>query len=122
MTHIVWMITWRLKFLVRVEAPTFHHLSCLEKTFGHDMFLSMYLPLLHDDSYLGYSPKENLYYWEETNLLEILQSPCELLEDKQNFGGEDCNILNYPQANWNIKFFFNFLFMNKCKKEERKKS
>ena len=59
------------------------------------MFLSMYLPLLHDDNYLVYSPKANLYSWEETIPLEILKSPCNFLEDKQNFGGKDYNIPNY---------------------------
>ena len=58
------------------------------------MIPSMYLPLLHDDNYLGYSPKANLYSWKETNPLEILQSPYELLEYKKHFGGEDCNIPN----------------------------
>ena len=76
------------------ESPTIYHLSCLEKTNGLHMFLSMYLPLLHDDSYLGYSPKEKFYSWEETNPLEILKSPCDFLEDKQHFGGEDYNICN----------------------------
>ena len=29
---------------------------------------------------------------------EVLQhSPYQLLEDKKNFGGEDCNIPNYPK-------------------------
>ena len=52
----------------------------------------MYLPLLHDDSYLVHPPKTDLHSGEETTPLEIVQSPYELLEDKQHFGGEDCNI------------------------------
>ena len=61
-----------------------------EKWIGYDSF--MYLPLLHDDSYLVRPPKADLHSWEETAPLEILQSPCELLEDKKHFGGEECNI------------------------------
>jgi len=92
MAHFVWLIAWRLKFLMGVEVPNIYHLSCLEKANGQHMTLFMYLPLLHDDSYLVHPPKADLYSWEETIPLEILQSPCELLEDKQHFGGEDCNI------------------------------
>ena len=34
----------------------------------------------------------------------FLQHPLlQLLEDKQRFGGEDCNIPNFPSANWNIR-------------------
>ena len=34
----------------------------------------------------------------------FMQHPLlKLLEDNQNFGGEDCNIPNFPSANWNIR-------------------
>ena len=52
----------------------------------------MYLPLLYDEIYLVHPPKVDLNSWEETTPLEIIQSPCELLEDKKHFGGEECNI------------------------------
>ena len=71
MAQFVWMIAWRLEFLMGVEAPNIYHLSYLEKANGQNMIISMYLPLLHDDNYLVHSPKGNLYSWEETIPLEI---------------------------------------------------
>ena len=54
MAHFVWMIAWRLEFLIGVEAPNIYHLSCLKEANGYHITLSMYLPLLHDESYLVY--------------------------------------------------------------------
>ena len=48
----------------------------------------------------GNLPYENVI-WEGDG---FLQHPLlQLLEDKEHFGGEDCNIPNFPSANWNIR-------------------
>ena len=54
---------------------------------------------------------------------EMLQhSPCQLLEDKKHFGGEDYNIPNQPKL-MGIKNFVSFSrCMNKCVKEGNKNS
>ena len=71
MNHFVWMIAWRLEFLIGIEVPNIYHLSCLEEANGQHVTFSIYLPLLHDDIYLVYSPKASLYYWEEAHPLDI---------------------------------------------------
>ena len=72
MAQFVWMIAWRLEFIIGVEGPNIYHLSYLKEAIGQHITLSIYLPLFHDESYLVYPPKENLYSWEETYPLEIL--------------------------------------------------
>ena len=44
--------------------PNIYHISCLRKAFRQHIVASMGVLLLHDDSYLGWSPKANLHTWE----------------------------------------------------------
>ena len=46
-------------------APNIFQIPCLKKAFGQHVVDSMAILLLHDDSYLGWSPKANLNTWEE---------------------------------------------------------
>ena len=77
--------------------------------------VSTYLPFSHDESHLVYPPKANLHIWEEPLgdriVVEYLKQWWRLFdeeatrgggenftqllylrEDKQHFGGEECNI------------------------------
>ena len=51
---------------------------------------------------------------------ELQHSPYYLLEDKQHFGGEDCNIPNYPKPMGIFNFVSFFYCMNKCVEEDNK--
>ena len=94
MAHFVWMIAWILKFLIGDEAPNIYHLSCIEETNGQHITFSTYLPLLHNESYLVYLPKANLYTWEETYPLEALQYPCSCLRTSDILEGRTVISLN----------------------------
>ena len=94
MEHFVWMIEWRLDFFSGDEAPHIYHIACLEEANGKNITISIYLPLLHDGRYLVYSPKENLYSWEETYPLKIFQCPCSLLRTNKILEGRTVIFLN----------------------------
>ena len=81
-----------------IGAPNIYHPSCLEETNGQHINFSIYLPLLRDESYLVYLPKANLYTWEETYPLEVLQHPYSCLRTRNILEGRTVifqNLLEY---------------------------
>ena len=63
-THLVWMIAWEWEIHMGMVDPNLYQTSCLNKAFRQPIVASMYFLLLHDDSYLGCSPKASLHTWE----------------------------------------------------------
>ena len=64
-THFVWMIAWGWRLHMGMIFPNIFQIPCLKKASRHHIVASMViLLLLHDDSYLGWSPKTNLHIWE----------------------------------------------------------
>ena len=62
--HFVWMIAWGWEIHMGMIDPNTYQISCLKKTSRPHIVTSMGILLLHDDSYLGWSPKANLHTWE----------------------------------------------------------
>ena len=46
-------------------SPNTFQIPCLKKAFRLHIVISMYIPLLHDESHLDFSPKAYFYTWEE---------------------------------------------------------
>ena len=113
--HFIWMIAWRWESLIGNEIPYAYHYSYLEEAIEKQEGFHIDLPLSHNEGYWVYPPKANFHIWEEPlgdkiiveyskqwwKLLMRRQQEEEgrnfsllihLLEDKQHFGGEDCNI------------------------------
>eukprot|EP00253_Pinus_taeda_P004595 PITA_04595 len=103
------------------QGSKFHnifHVSCLKKALGQSVIVTDELPPMDDEGHLVLHPKaiidtmerqlqsrtiqEFLVRWKNLpdedatwESEKILQHPSlQLLEDKQNFAGGDCNILN----------------------------
>ena len=70
--------------------PNIHQTSCLKKAFRQPIFASM--DDLHDDSYLGCTPKASLHTWEG-HLGDILMrqhlDPRRILSYEDATGGEE---------------------------------
>ena len=64
-THFVWMIAWGWELHMGMAVPTIFQIPCLKKASRQHIVASMGIPLFHDDSYLGLSPKANFHTWEE---------------------------------------------------------
>ena len=62
--HFVWMITWGWEIHMGMIVPNIYQILCLKKASRQHIFVSMGVLLLHDDSYLGWSPKAGLHTWE----------------------------------------------------------
>ena len=45
--------------------PNIFHIPCLKNASRPHIVSSMDIPLVHDESHLGFSPKAYLYTWEE---------------------------------------------------------
>ena len=107
--HFIWMIAWAWKSLIGNNIPHVYDHSYLEEAIGQQEGFHLHLQLSHDVHHLV------LHTWEEplegrfiTDYVEVwlklllrrpqeeggrnFSPPLQWLEDKQNFGGEDCNI------------------------------
>ena len=103
------MIAWVWESLIGNEVPHVFHHSYLEEAIAQKEGFHLHLPLFHDVSHLG------LHTWEEPLTGRFIvdyfehwwgiymrrpqgeegrnfSPPLQFLNDKQNFGGEDCNI------------------------------
>ena len=63
-THFVWMIAWGCEIHMGMIDTDKYQIPCLKKASRKHIVASMGILLLHDDSYLGWSPKANLHIWE----------------------------------------------------------
>ena len=109
MAHFIWMIAWVWETLIGDEIPYFYHHSYLEEAMGQQEGFHSHLPLSHDVHHVVLhtweKPLEDRFIADYVELCwELLMRrpqeeegrnfspPLQLLEDKQHFGGEDCNI------------------------------
>ena len=63
-THFECMIAWGWEINMGMVDPNVYQTSCLKKAFRQPIIASMDILHLHDDSYLGCSPKASLHTWE----------------------------------------------------------
>ena len=62
--HFVWIIAWGWEIHMGMIVPNISQITCLKKASRQHIVASMGVLLLHDDNYLGWSPKANLHTWE----------------------------------------------------------
>ena len=109
LAHFIWMIAWVWKSLIGNNITHVHHHSYLEEVIGQQGGFLLHLPSFYDVSHMVLQAWEETFedrfvadnfeqWWrllmrrpqdEEGRIFPLL---IQLLEDKQHFGGEDCNI------------------------------